>query len=452
MVSLTQNKRNKHYRIVFDDAAGARRTLRLGKIAKSVGESIRTHVRNLRNARFFASTLSDVTSQWLNEIDPEFRKKLEAAGLIDAPPSDAPETPSGPTLGEFLAKNKYYSRTLTEVQGGTRIVRDQTAGNLLKFHGADNPLAAFDADKAGAFRAFLLEDEELAESTTRKRCSVASSLFALAVRRKLVEANPFVEVPKAPMSGEEAGYVTHDDALKILDQLDDPQRRLLLALGRWGGLRVGSEVRRLKWKDVDMDRKRFTVHSPKTRRHRPKRDVPIFPILAPLFAACAIEADNLGNPDDLVLPFLQTRTDTALRHLLDRAVAAAGLKPLSRPWQNMRASCQTDLTHGHPIHVVCEWLGNSTAVAAKHYLRTTDADFAKAAGVDVSSARKKAAPQQKPPCARKATRSSDAQASTENPRKVPASKNTEKSGPDAPLCNPVHECTSDHYSPARIRT
>jgi hypothetical protein len=33
----------------------------------------------------------------------------------------------------------------------------------------------------------------------------------------------------------------------------------------------------------------------------------------------------------------------------------------------------------YPAHVVCDWIGNSEAVAAKHYLQTTDEHFAKAA-------------------------------------------------------------------------
>lgn len=40
-----------------------------------------------------------------------------------------------------------------------------------------------------------------------------------------------------------------------------------------------------------------------------------------------------------------------------------------------------DLASHFAEHTVCQWLGNSQAVARTHYLRTTDADFAKAAGV-----------------------------------------------------------------------
>jgi hypothetical protein len=37
-----------------------------------------------------------------------------------------------------------------------------------------------------------------------------------------------------------------------------------------------------------------------------------------------------------------------------------------------------ELAQTFPIHVVCSWLGNSPAVATKHYLQVTDADFEKA--------------------------------------------------------------------------
>ena len=42
---------------------------------------------------------------------------------------------------------------------------------------------------------------------------------------------------------------------------------------------------------------------------------------------------------------------------------------------NCRASRQTELAKRFPMHVVCAWIGNSQAVAAKHYLHVTDDDF-----------------------------------------------------------------------------
>jgi elongation factor P--beta-lysine ligase len=37
------------------------------------------------------------------------------------------------------------------------------------------------------------------------------------------------------------------------------------------------------------------------------------------------------------------------------------------------------LAESFPIHVVCQWIGNSEAVAKRHYLQVTDEHFAQAA-------------------------------------------------------------------------
>ena len=153
--------------------------------------------------------------------------------------------------------------------------------------------------------------------------------------------------------------------------------RLLFALSRWGGLRVGSEVRRLTW-DIDWQRQRFTVRSPKTEHHQGggSRSIPIFPELAKLLDERFAEADE---GETLVLPMLVRCTDTALRQLLVRAIVRAGVEPWPRPWHNMRATRQTELADRFPGHVVCSWLGNSETTAIKHYLRVRDDHFDKAA-------------------------------------------------------------------------
>jgi len=47
----------------------------------------------------------------------------------------------------------------------------------------------------------------------------------------------------------------------------------------------------------------------------------------------------------------------------------------------MRASRQTELQRDFPIHVVCSWQGNSPRIAQQSYLRVTEDEFARAAGV-----------------------------------------------------------------------
>jgi len=51
---------------------------------------------------------------------------------------------------------------------------------------------------------------------------------------------------------------------------------------------------------------------------------------------------------------------------------------VTKLFQSLRSTRQTELVEAFPLHVVCAWLGNSAAVAAKHYLQVRDEDFQRA--------------------------------------------------------------------------
>ena len=56
--------------------------------------------------------------------------------------------------------------------------------------------------------------------------------------------------------------------------------------------------------------------------------------------------------------------------------------PWPRPFQNLRASRETELVERFPIHTVTSWLGNSPRIAMKHYLQTTETHFENALKAD----------------------------------------------------------------------
>lgn len=68
-----------------------------------------------------------------------------------------------------------------------------------------------------------------------------------------------------------------------------------------------------------------------------------------------------------------------IRTTFEKIVRRAGLEQWPRLFHNLRASCETDLVHEHPIHAVCSWIGNTPAIANRHYLQVLDSDFKKAA-------------------------------------------------------------------------
>ena len=58
--------------------------------------------------------------------------------------------------------------------------------------------------------------------------------------------------------------------------------------------------------------------------------------------------------------------------------SSGGLQPWPKLFQNLRSTRETELAEDFPMHVVCQWIGNSQPIAAKHYLQVTDDHFSKA--------------------------------------------------------------------------
>ena len=68
-----------------------------------------------------------------------------------------------------------------------------------------------------------------------------------------------------------------------------------------------------------------------------------------------------------------------LRTRLQWIIKRAGLKAWPKLWQNLRATRETELADKFPAHVAAAWIGNSVAVAMKHYLQVTEDHFKQAA-------------------------------------------------------------------------
>ena len=66
--------------------------------------------------------------------------------------------------------------------------------------------------------------------------------------------------------------------------------------------------------------------------------------------------------------------------------------PWPKPFQNLRSTRETELVEEFPVHVVVKWLGNSAAVARRHYLQTTEKHFVRAEFGPPDTKNKKVAP------------------------------------------------------------
>ena len=302
------------------------------------------------------------------------------AAATDQPP--AARRPLAAFIDRYIEKRK------ADTNPGTRVNYGQAKGYLVAYFGATRPMDKITAGDADDFHRDLMTEvagqhKALAENTARRVCGRAKQFFAAAVRHKLIAENPFGGMKCAVMENREREYfLSREHARRILDACPDAQWRLLFALVRFGGLRCPSEHLGLRWGDVDWDRNRFTVHSPKTaRKGKPSRLVPLFPELRPYLEAVYFAALETGElPEHVITRYRDTNAN--LRTQLCRIIARAGLEPWEKLFQNLRATRATELvSEGWPEYKVCDWLGHTEAVAKKHYWQVTDDDYRQAAGL-----------------------------------------------------------------------
>ncbi len=380
---------NGNRRILFINAAGERKQFRIGKMPLKAATSIRIKVEHLVSASISGHALDDETARWVASLDAKLRDKLAAVGLI-APLEKA-------TLQAFLDG---YIAKRTDVKGSTAIVYGHTRRTLIDFFGPDKPLREITPGDADDWRLSLKsaksEGEPLSDNTIRRRSGIAKQFFHAAIRKGLIPSNPFADLKAVVHANRERDYfLSRADAAKIIEACPDAQWRLIFALSRYAGLRCPSEHVSLRWSDVDWERGRMLVRSPKTAHHEggESRLVPLFPELLPFLEECfnQFEREHHRPPAGTENVITRYRDATQnLRTTFEKIIRRAGLKPWPKLFHNLRATRQTELEENFPSHVVCAWLGNSPRVARVHYLQVTDEHFERAIAADEKSAQKAA--------------------------------------------------------------
>ncbi|MGE3243324.1 MAG: tyrosine-type recombinase/integrase [Pirellulales bacterium] len=335
-------------------------------------------VEELVVAQITKQAIDRETAQWITKLNDRLTRKLENVGLIEKRASSH--------LADFI---KNYVDGRTDIKPRTRLKFRATSDYLIEFFGATRLLGNISPGDADDWRVFLV-GKKMAENTIRKHTQIAKQFFAAAVRRKLIDSNPFSDLRSTVQPNPDRFYfVTRIETDKILSASPNAQWRAIVALCRFGGLRCPSEVLALRWHDVDFANGRVTINSCKTEHHigGTKRTIPLFPELRPhLEALFDIVRPGIDCPLSTPLITQYRDADQNLRTGLKRIIRRAGLTPWEKLFQNLRSTRQTELADQFPAHVVCAWIGNSKPVAAKHYLQVTDEHFKKAAQKTAQSA------------------------------------------------------------------
>ena len=442
MASIVRDRANGTRGIAVVLGPKRRPVIRLGKCSRGQAQSAKSYIEDLVACWHLGTAPNAETAAWVAKIPEVIRKRIEKAGLI----GERAQRAQVPTLGAWLDT---FIGLRRDLKPGTLCNFHQTRRLLLEHFPADKPLDRLTHGEAEDFSLWLKTERGLAEGTARRQLRRCKQVFAAAIKRKMLAENPFDGIKCSGFAPDRFYFISLAETQAVLDACPDAEWRLIFALARFGGLRVPSEILPLTWGDVNWEKSRFTVHSPKTEHLDGKgtRIVPMFPELLP-YLRDAFEAAEPGTVH-LITRYRQSNVN--LRTQLLRIIKQAGLSPWVKPFQNLRSTRETELVERFPVHVVTAWLGNSPDVARKHYLQLTDAHFEKAIGGGEKSVAETVAETERKPKQRAATQKCEDLRERPDSERNPDRDGTYRNSPE-PVASSRNSTHVDKSYPARIRT
>ena len=403
MASITQEK-SGGWRFKYVDN-GKCKGIRFGKCNKHDAQSAHIFLDRLIAAKRLASTPDGETIAWLNRLDDAIHARIAKAGLT--PPRQDRKVP---TLKNLIEQ---FTATLSG-KPRTHAMYHQTAKNLITFL-TDQPLMEITNQHADQYRVWLERDRKLAQATIARGIVAARTIFNKAIRWKMITENPFTGVKGGKQSNDARHHlVPLEEVSKLMNACPNSEWRAIIALSRFGGVRVPSEILPLKWSDIHWgdgkdDAGSIRITSPKTEHHHGggTRLIPLFPeIYQPL-----LECFELAQPGEEFIITQRPCDSNTLHDHLKKIITRAGLKPWPRLFHNMRSSRISELLNKQrrDIAQIARWMGTSPETIAKHYLQSTNTgeDFKQAA------ARPEGGPESGPATAQKAALHTPAPESTE---------------------------------------
>ena len=344
------NDSNGRKRILFVDRDGSRKAVRLGKASTEQAEAAKVKIQQLQTA-LMTGHLDRDTAAWLTGLDDLLHGRLAAVGLV--------EPRQSMTLGGWL--ETYLDGRKKELKPKSHKKLQDTKDALLEHFKAETPLRKITPQQASEWRAGL--DKKLSVASVKTHSGNAKTMMGEAVRRKIIPESPFLHLPSGSTPSKYSRYVTPVEIGSIIDNCPDSEWKLLFGLARYAGLRVPSETHLLTLADVDWERGRLTVRSPKTEHHagHEQRLVPITPKLMDLLQK---RYDDLSEGESRLVAI---RGQGNMMRWVRKIAAAAGVELWDRLWQTLRSSCEKEWAMTFPQYAVSKWIGHSITVSGKHY-------------------------------------------------------------------------------------
>lgn len=361
--------------------AGDRRTLTLGKISKSDARYFLTNLNRLiDHARHGEKSIRPEIQAWLETLTERHLIQLSEIGLFEyrsaaitveqlcqrylewyneKPLEQSTKTKVETTLNNRVDKIRRVR--LNQIEPQQRSVR-RNAGPVMTAEGK-RTLKDFNSWQRNHY----------APATWTRDNKLLSAVGRFAVAEGYCDFNPFAELPTASMINEERNqYVEASAVIDAMESTLRPDTRLVLAMGRFAGLRTCSEVRTLKWRHIDFERGQIEILD--SKKKTPRR----MPLFDNIRDELQLQREITGDTSWVASDQLRHQSDANNFRLVKAAIRRSGSECWPRIRQNLRASCENDLLKIFPERLVTSWLGHTVKVSRAHYQKQRDSDYLRA--------------------------------------------------------------------------
>lgn len=224
------------------------------------------------------------------------------------------------------------------------------------------------ADIQEAMRKSMIHNN-IKKVTVRNHFGVMRTIMYWAADQGLCEKIDFPHLPQS--DGEHHIPPTPSEIAAIIEHANPNIQRICI-LGSQFGLRVGpSELFRLTWQDVDLNRRVLRVHSAAKNKQCPWREIPIRESLMPIFEQWKEEDKNL-SPDCPLVHYLG-KPVSKMQKSWQIALERAGIKRRIRLYDLRHAFATEAIAGGADIGTVASLMGHANPnMILKHYQFVTD--------------------------------------------------------------------------------
>lgn len=369
MASLQERKRKNGSSFVIQFMLfGVRKTMFLdGKYSRSFAREIKERVERIACCIESCDELDRGTSQWLSEIGDDLRERLESVGLVEVQKI----VTIGNILDQFIDQSEDRKASTLEAY-------ESTFRRAKMFFDRETPCDGITASDCREWKRFELQ--RWSKATVAADVGKMRTAFNWAIKNGILEKNVFTKIKRGSQENKDREFfVPMEWYEKLLESCPDQTWRTIVALCRIGGLRCPSEVLGVRWEDVNWEHNRLLVRSPKTEHvsGHASRTIPLWSELRKELEAQFEQAEEGGSP--FVIPrYHGSESPKNMRCCFERIIFHAGLPQWERIFHNLRGSRSNELFASLPSYLASYWMGQTEAVARKHYLHATDQDYEKA--------------------------------------------------------------------------